>query len=596
MRKKFNLKAALFGAALLGAGVTMGAPLLMEQTAITAEAAENYEINRYITFYWKQADGKTSVASQGAYQRISVSDPAMQVTFAAADAHDFIGGVPAGWKIENPDIPSVKASYNNPPAEVKIYLVPDEESASNAVRVVREINIYKKYSDGRKELIGSVGQQSSPLLDKDQVVSFPATTATSFLQDYDSGAWSPWEPEDNNVPAASGSYNNPPKAHNIYLVINTNSGTEQAKTVTRTVKYFKKDVNGNKSQFKTYTDSVTFPAGSSNTMEYTFKDINVEALEGYTVDRTVVKGRKVTPTSNDFVEEVVYTKNANVTTEEKTVWRWVNFIDKDTGKKIKGSEAKGAKFTREVYKDANGKTVVVRDWQKEGTIPEHPVPDVEGYSHAQQSVPAQKVNANTQDFEVDVLYTKNPFTGIKKDTDGVWKIFKKDQINTKYTGLNQAPDGVWYYFKKGVHMPDYTGIAKSTNGKLYFAKNGKWDTSYTGLAYYSVDKKWHYVKKGREDTSYVGVAPSTDFPDRLYFVKDGLWDTSYSGLAMNGKDGLWYYVKNGRFDKTYIGLSSSTSCPNRLYFVNKGMWDTSYTGKYTWSDGKTYNIRSGRVK
>lgn len=595
MKKKLNLKAGLIGLAVLGAGVTVGAPILMEQTAITAEAASTYDVYRYISFYYKNDDGSTTLASQGAYQQATVPSATYQVTFAAAKAGDFLAGVPAGWKFENEDIPSVKGSYNNPPAEYKVYLVKDAEAEANAVQVTRTVNIYKKYSDGSTEKVGSVGQQSGKLMNKDQVVNFPATSATAFLKDYDTGAWAPWKPENNNVPAASGSYNNPPAAYDIYLVIDSNSGITQDKTITRTIKYYKKEVNGSKSLYRTASGSVTFPAGSPNTSEYTFESVNVEVPAGYTADRTVIESRKVNPTSSDFVEEVVFTKNTDVRTEEKTVWRWVNFKDKATGEKIKGSEAKGAKFTREVYTDANGKTVVVRDWQAEGTIPEHTVPDIEGYSHTENKIPAQKVNVNTEDFEVDVFYTKNTFTGIKKDTDGVWKIFKNDVINTSYTGFNKAPDGIWYYFEKGVHDPSYTGMAKSTDKKLYFAKDGQWDTSYTGLAYYKVDKKWYYVKNGRLNTAYLGVSPSTANPDKLYFVQNGKWDKSYTGLAKYSKDGKWYYVKNGTIDKKFVGLSSSTLNPDKLYYVKGGMWDKSFNGKINWTDGVTYTVKKGAV-
>ena len=89
------MKAGLIGLAALGAGLTVGAPIFMEQTAITAEAASTYDIYRYITFYYKNDDGSTELASQGAYQMATVGSPTYQFTFAAAKAGDFLTGFPA---------------------------------------------------------------------------------------------------------------------------------------------------------------------------------------------------------------------------------------------------------------------------------------------------------------------------------------------------------------------------------------------------------------------------------------------------------------------------------------------------------------------
>ena len=539
MKKRFGLKAGMIGLALLSAGAAVAVPLAVPQTAVTAEAATEYPIKRYITFYWKYDNGTTELASQGAYYQKTASSPSKKMTFEARDAHDFISGIPDGWKIENPDIPSANISYNDQPAEEKIYIVQDKEAMANAVKVTRTINIYKKYSDGRTEKVGSLPYESEPLLNKDQVVNFDAITTTTLLKDYDTGAWSPWKPENNTVPAASGSYNNPPADYNVYLVIDANSGITQKKTVTRTIKYYKKDENGNKSHFKTSSDGIIFLEGTSNTAERTFKDINVEEITGYTANKTVVKGRKVTPASNDFTEEVIYTKNPDVVKEEKTVWRKINFIDKDTGKKIKGSQSQGTIFTREVIKDANGNvTHVVTDWQSSGTIKAYTVPDIEGYSHKVKTVPAVTVKPSDSDIEVNVEY-----------------------VSTRYTVNYHLDDSSPASNKKTVVNYGGDAVKTLTISQLSFSKPGY---TFTGWkAYREIDGKW-YVK---------------DSSGKKVFMKleDGILPEGYTFVIYKDGAGTRTFAKNGN-----------------VHFY--GTWsENAYTVKYHLDDNSPESSQTTRV-
>ena len=538
MKKKLGLKAGMIGLTFLSAGITLTVPMALPQTAVTAEAATNYDVYRYISFYYKHDDGSTEYIGK-TYQKMSVYSPTYVCNFEAVKASSLLTSYPDGWKFENEDIPAATGTYNNPPKEYKVYLVKDNDAWANSVKVTRIINIYKKYSDGSTEKVGSVPQESTPLLDKDQVVDFKALTVTSLLKDYDTGAWSPWKPENNTVPAASGSYNNPPADYNVYLVIDSNSGITQKKTVTRTIKYYKKDENGNKSHFKTYSDGVVFPAGASKTMESTFNDINVEEITGYTANKTVVKGRKVTPTSNDFTEEVVYTKNPNVVTEEKTVWRKINFIDKDTGKKIEGSQSQGTIFTREVIKDANGNvTHVVRDWQSSGTIKAYTVPDIEGYSHKQKTVPAVTVKPSDSDFEVNVEYVSTRYT-VNYHLDD------SSPASTKKTVVNYGGDAV----------------KTLTISQLKFSKPGY---TFTGWkAYREIDGKW-YVK---------------DSSGKKVFMKleDGILPEGYTFVIYKDGAGTRTFAKNGN-----------------VHFY--GTWrENAYTVKYHLDDNSPESSKTTRV-
>ena len=180
--------------------------------------------------------------------------------------------------------------------------------------------------------------------------------------------------------------------------------------------------------------------------------------------------------------------------------------------------------------------------------------------------------------------------------NGIKKTYKGG-VFRKYTGLAKDTDGIWYYFTNGVHDNKYIGASPSTENedKYYFVKNGVWDRSYTGLAKYYKDGNWYYMTNGSWDKKYLGASPSTQNPDKYYFVKNGIWDRSYTGLAKYYKDGIWYYMTNGSWDKTYIGATPSTENPDKLYFAKNGKWDTSYTGlaKY-YKDGNWYYMKTGR--
>ena len=424
-----------------------------------------------------------------------------------------------------------------------------EAAQTSSVTVKRQINIYKKYSDGKKEKVGEVGQESSDLLDKDRIVDFPASDAKEYLSGFDDGAWGAWIAEEAKVPAASGSYNNPPAAYDMYLVLDSSKGLTANKTIKRTIEYYTEDANGKRSLSSTSMQNVTFPAGTLYTEKYTFSDVTVPVKTGYTADRTVIKGKTVTPKSGDFTEKVIYKKNPDVKTEEKTVWRKINFIDKDTGKQIKGSQSNGVKFSREVYTDANGKTVVVRDWQAKGTIQAVTVPDIEGYSHTQKTVPAVTVKPSDKDFEVNVEYTSTRFT-VNYHLDD------KSAASAKKTVVDY---GTW--------------TKTLTTSELKFSKANH--TFVGWKAYREIDDKW-YVKDSNGNYSFVKLVKGKLPAGYEYVIyRDG---TKVRTVAKRGNVHFYGQWQENKFTVNYH-LDDNSNASSQKTDVVYGNWTKTLTVK-----------------
>ena len=464
-----------------------------------------------------------------------------------------------------------------------------EAAQTSSVTVKRQINIYKKYSDGKKEKVGEVGQESSELSNKDRIVDFPASDAKEYLRGFDDGAWGAWIPEEAKIPAASGSYNNPPAVYDMYLVLDSSKGLTANKTIKRTIEYYTEDENGRRSLSSTSMQNVTFPAGTLYTEKYTFSDVTVPVKSGYTADRTVIKGKAVTPKSENFTEKVIYKKNPDVKTEEKTVWRKINFIDKDTGKQIKGSQSNGVKFSREVYTDANGKTVVVRDWQAKGTIQAVTVPDIEGYSHAQKTVPAVTVKPSDKDFEVNVEYISTRFTvnyHLDESSAASWKKTVVDYgtwtktlttSELKFSKANHTFVG-WRAYRE----IDDSWYVKDSNGNKKFLKlnNGKLPVGYEFVIYSNGAKTRTLAKRGNvhlygvwQEMKYTinyHLDDSAAASTKTTVVKYGDWTKTLTlkelGFSKNNKkfagwkmfreqDNSWY-VKDADGNKKYLKLTS----------------------------------------
>ena len=419
--------------------------------------------------------------------------------------------------------------------------VPQTIMAEEAEYVItRNIKLYIKQADGSNKLYDTLPLTMTVpgSTSKDKNFTFPAVNVSDLLGD----GFEAYTPDKTTIPSAQGSYNKPPADASVVLSIDPQKGLTEEKRIVRTIEYYIKDSDGKERLSGSEQYFVIFPRGSVLTATANFPDKKVDKKEGYTSDRTVVKGKTVKASDESFTEKVIYTKNADVTTETKTVWRKVNFIDKDTGKKIKGSQSKGVTFSREVYKDANGKTVVVRDWQSEGTIPEFAVPDIEGYSHTQKTVPAKKVTVKTKDFEVDVYYTSTRYTVNYHLDEKSSSSSKKTVVdygtwtNTRtVSDLGFSKSGHNFLGWKCYREIDGCWYVKDANGNKTFKKmvNGELPAGYSFVLYKSGARTRTMAKRG--DVHFYGV-----WEEQKYTVKYHLDEnSSASSKTTTVKYGEW---------------------------------------------------------
>ena len=376
-------------------------------------------------------------------------------------------------------------------------------AAETDYRIVRNINIYIKQTDGSKKLHGTVPQEMDvpASVNKNTKFTFPSVNSNDIL----GKGFEAYKPDKSVIPAAEGSYNSPPEDAELILSIDPDKALVKDNEIVRTIKYYVKGSDGKESLFKTEKYSIIFPAGSLLTSTASFPDRTVEQKPGYTADKDVVKGKSVKANATSFEEKVVYSLNSDVITETKTVWRKINFIDQDTNKQIRGSQSKGVIFSRDIIKNSDGKIVVVRDWQTSGTIPEYTVPDIEGYSHSQKTVPSKSVNVKTKDYEVNVYYTSTRFTVNYHIDENSSASSKKTVVDygtlTKTLTISQLGfEKNNYSFKgwKAYREIDDSWLLKDASGKMKWMKlnNNTLPEGYTFYIYRDGQRVKEMAKRG----------------------------------------------------------------------------------------------------
>ncbi len=161
MKKSIGFKAKLFGLAILSAGAATTLPALAPQITMAQEADTSdktndmYEIVRKINIFYKNNDGsvtKGKPLSQKGY----VSNKSMKFTFKELKVKDLFGGNLGNWKPDRETIPSVTATFNNPPADVSIYLSQDTSKTVEESRTIkRTIKYFIQDENGKKSPAGS---------------------------------------------------------------------------------------------------------------------------------------------------------------------------------------------------------------------------------------------------------------------------------------------------------------------------------------------------------------------------------------------------------------------------------------------------------
>ena len=170
--------------------------------------------------------------------------------------------------------------------------------------------------------------------------------------------------------------------------------------------------------------------------------------------------------------------------------------------------------------------------------------------------------------------------GLLKDSDGVWRYYTNNQVDTSYTGF-AASGSDQVYLINGVQNTSYSGLIYN-GGSWYYVQKGVRNTAYSGLSVYN--GSWYYVKGGTADWSYTGLA---QYNGVWYYVRQGSVDWEYTGLCQY--DTIWFYIKNGALDWNYTGLCQHSGV---WYYITKGQVNWNYTGSCIYN-GKSYYVEKG---
>ena len=170
--------------------------------------------------------------------------------------------------------------------------------------------------------------------------------------------------------------------------------------------------------------------------------------------------------------------------------------------------------------------------------------------------------------------------GLLKDSDGVWRYYTNNQVDTSYTGF-AASGSDQVYLINGVQNTSYSGLIYN-GGNWYYVQQGVRNTAYSGLSVYN--GSWYYVKGGTADWSYTGLA---QYNGVWYYVRQGSVDWEYTGLCQY--DTIWFYIKNGALDWNYTGLCQHSGV---WYYITKGQVNWNYTGSCIYN-GKSYYVEKG---
>ena len=170
--------------------------------------------------------------------------------------------------------------------------------------------------------------------------------------------------------------------------------------------------------------------------------------------------------------------------------------------------------------------------------------------------------------------------GLLKDSDGVWRYYTNNQVDTSYTGF-AASGSDQVYLINGVQNTSYSGLIYN-GGNWYYVQKGVRNTAYSGLSVYN--GSWYYVKGGTADWSYTGLA---QYNGVWYYVRQGSVDWEYTGLCQY--DTIWFYIKNGALDWNYTGLCQHSGV---WYYITKGQVNWNYTGSCIYN-AKSFYVEKG---
>jgi subtilisin family serine protease len=200
---------------------------------------------------------------------------------------------------------------------------------------------------------------------------------------------------------------------------------------------------------------------------------------------------------------------------------------------------------------------------------------------------------NTNQFghgyvNVSNLINNGNFSGLRQDSDGVWRYYQNGKIATDYTGLVQY-SGAWYYVQSGILNWGYSGLAQY-NGTWFYVQNSTLKWGYTGLVL--SNGTWYYVQDSTLKWGYNGLA---QYGNTWYYVQNSTLVWGYKGLALNPANSTWYYVENSTLSWNYTGLAYNPA-NSTWYYIQNGTLYWGYTGlAYNSANSTWYYIQNSTL-
>ena len=607
MKKKFNFKAAVFGAAVLAAGACVSAPALVPSTVMAAteaveatestKASERITVSRTIRYYYKLDDGSTKPVKSSDGGDFKITRYAI---FTAGDKSTvelagYESPVISGYTPDKSYVEPVKVTAESKPADVIVYYTQNPENKktyeTESRTLSRKITFYTMRDDG--QAVQTYQKTQSATVNRIVTIDGNGKRTEGEWQDVTfSGEAVPamkgYTPSLQEVPTVTVTPDNPPQDVNVYYKKNLSD----------------QDVKDEYTGISRF--SVTFTDGLGNTLKTQSVNAGTSATapaapkrEGYTFDGWDKSFNSVK--SNLTVNAKWKANKTEIVNDSKTVRRTISYYYTD-GKPVISTNGGPASeyyqwtFNRTGIKDTVTGKINWSDWSAATTFPEKKVMDYPGYTPNIATVPAQVVNHNSKSWEIKVYYKKNgsnsdvvdTYTGVRYQNNA-WRYVKNGKFDSSFTGVAKSTSGNWVFVKNGVFNEGFTGVARSTTGNWVFVRNGRYSPSYTGVAQ-STTGNWIFVRNGRFNTAYTGVAQSTT--GNWIFVRNGRFTTSYTGVAQS-TTGSWIFVRNGRYSTKFTGVVQSTT--GNWIYVRNGRFMPSYSGVAKDINGRTVNVRNGRL-
>lgn len=382
MKKKFNFKAKLIGAALLAAGVTAAAPIAVPTAVMAQETAGT--------------NGSQSIT----------------IPFGCS------------YRTEEKTIRRT-AHYMYREADGSTTPIPSTEEGKNLERwsqvTMQKITVFNKKTGATVKTY-----YSDP-------VEFPAWESPDIYG---------YAPDKEVIPAKTFTWDDESEDVYVYYTRDESRESIETKEFTRTIYTTYKDTDG--SVIKEYTEPQTLELqryvwtdknGNKTYGDWgtaTAKKMDVPVVNGYKANMTEVPEVVITSPDDTFEDvHIVYTKRP-YKTEKKEITRKINLIGNNNDGTTTYLEGQTQKVTlsRTVYTDTNGVEEVRTDWQT-GTLPQYNVPDKNGYTKLQSTVPALKVDGSSESTEVNVYYN-----AIQKTFTVMYHLDDASSASDKTTNVN----------------------------------------------------------------------------------------------------------------------------------------------------------------